>query len=101
MAMYIGQKVVYQELLSHRYAHVDIIDGERLFISEGGELRIAEGQGWSPALGKVVRKHSTPARWNFVYENKNPGLEPAAYHAGDRRLPELFDNIEGDFHESS
>ena len=95
--MYKGEKVVYQELDNHEFVHVDIIDGKKLYISEGGELRIADGMRWCNKASGLVPKYDAPAKWNFVYENKNPNVEPAAYHISNNKLPELLENVNGKF----
>lgn len=91
---YIGDKVIFQELPQHEYVHIQIVDGIYLTISDGGELRIPTGKRWSNEAGTTVVRYDTPVKWNFVYENKNPGLKPAAYKRDHPGLPEMFPNVE-------
>lgn len=78
MTTHIGSKIAYKELGSHTYVHVDDVDGERLVITEGGQLQIHDG--------KTV---DAPAQWNFVYDLISNGV----YTERSALLPTLHRNI--------
>lgn len=80
MAAYTGQKIIFAEKLSHEYLHVEMVDGDKIKITPGGEL-LTYGQ--------------PPALWNFVYENKNPGINIGVHHKDTAGLPELYPNVAG------
>ena len=37
-----------------------------------------------------------PAMWNFVYENKNPNVDIGVHKNENGKLPELFENVDGE-----
>jgi|SRR6056300_1705152 len=97
MSAYIGEKVVVLEAAEHEYVHVYNVDGENIVIDEKGFLGIKEGNTYEMVDGRYERvpRYFHPAGWNFVYDNKNPGVEPAVYHGSDERLPKIYPNCKG------
>jgi hypothetical protein len=97
---YIGEKVAYLIDGGHKYAHVAIVDGDKVIIEDSGLLVIVDTgsprQKWSSALNKTVKYFDTdePELWNFIYDNKNPDIAVGVHYVGN--LPELFPNIEGE-----
>ena len=90
MINYNGQKVAYIENEDHLYAHVAIVDGDKVEITDSGLLVLRDN--YFAYKGDSI----APAKWNFVYENKNPGVDVGVHKNENGKLPELFENVDGE-----
>jgi len=103
MINYNGHKVAYIENADHLYAHVAVIDGDQVAVTDGGQLVITDKfsrkqSNWNSDEQKLVTAYEAyaPAKWNFVYDNKNPDVEAGVHKIEDGKLPELFENVDGE-----
>ncbi len=83
---YNGKKIAYVELTKHQYAHVDVVDGEKVEITREGQLIVTTGPRRSDRL--------TPALWNFVDDKSEVAV--GVHNIVDGLLPELHPNIIGE-----
>jgi len=90
MINYNGHKVAYIENADHLYAHVAIVDGDKVEITDSGLLVIRDN--YFAYKGDSI----APAKWNFVYENKNPDVAVGVHKIENGKLPELLDNVDGE-----